>query len=78
MSERLRARDGFVIARFGGRLQLLLFPCLKILQRLRDDGKSHMRMLQAAELRALAAINTRLLDLNQKADEYPGRNRAFL
>ena len=51
--------NGFRGRGFSRGLQLLLLPCLKLIDGLRNDRKSHMRMLQPAELGALAVISSR-------------------
>ena len=68
---------GFVIARFDGRFELLLLPRLKVLHRLRDHRKAHMRMLQPAELRALSSVSSRLLDLEPERGGVPRQKVAF-
>src|SRR5437868_13764824 len=67
---------------FGGRwlargLQLFLLPRLKRIAGLRDDRKSHVRMLQAAELGALPVINSRPVYLEPESRRVPRQQVAF-
>src|SRR3954469_14895054 len=55
----LRAMFAYRIVGFTSRLILRAQPCLKHRFRQCDDQEPHMRVLPAAELRALPAINTR-------------------
>src|SRR4051812_28551447 len=60
-----------------GRLELLLFPRLKLIYWLGCHRESHMRVLKTAEFGTLAAINTGFIHFEPKGRRVAGQQIAF-